>query len=133
MNLQQSILVVDDDLHVLEVVDARLSSSGFRVYKASGAQKALGILNEKKVDLIISDMKMPGMNGMDLLKNIRSFTPGVPVIFLTAYGTIPDAVKAFKAGAIDYLAKPFDGHELINKIRKILKDDYKHLAPGEIL
>ena len=121
MNPQQSILVVDNDLNVLEVVDARLSSSGFLVYKVSEAKKAIGILKNKKIDLIISDMKMPGMNGMDLLKNIRSFMPELPVIFLTAYRTMPDAVRAFQAGAVDYLTKPFDGHELINKIRKILE------------
>jgi len=132
LNSQQSILVVDDDLHVLEVIEARLSSSGFQVCKASGVQEALGILKDKKVDLIISDMKMPGMGGMDLLENVRSLMPGLPLIFLTAYGTIPDAVRAVKAGAIDYLVKPFDGRDLINKIRKILKNGYKSLAPGEI-
>ncbi|MBC2696142.1 MAG: sigma-54-dependent Fis family transcriptional regulator [Desulfobacteraceae bacterium] len=132
MNSQQSILVVDDDLHVLEVIEARLSSSGFQVCKASGAQEALGILKDKKVDLIISDIKMPGMGGMDLLKNVRSLMPGLPLIFLTAYGTIPDAVRAVKAGAVDYLAKPFDGRDLIIKIRKILKNSYKSLASGKI-
>lgn len=132
MNSQQSILVVDDDLHVLEVIDARLSSSGFQVCKASGVQEALGILKDKKVDLIISDMKMPGMGGMDLLENVRSLMPGLPLIFLTAYGTIPDAVRAVKAGAVDYLIKPFDGRDLINKTRKILKNGYKSLASGEI-
>ncbi|MBW2741000.1 MAG: sigma-54-dependent Fis family transcriptional regulator [Deltaproteobacteria bacterium] len=132
MNSQQSILVVDNDLHVLEVIEARLSSSGFQVCKASGVQEALGILKDKKVDLIISDMKMPGMGGMDLLKNVRSLMPGLPLIFLTAYGTIPDAVRAVKAGAVDYLVKPFDGRDLINKTRKILKNGYKSLASGEI-
>ena len=132
MNSRQSILVVDDDPHVLEVVEARLSSSGFQVCKASGAQEALKILKDKKVDLIISDMKMPGMGGMDLLKNVRFLMPGLPLIFLTAYGTIPDAVCAVKAGAVDYLEKPFDGRDLINKIRKILKNGYKSSASGEI-
>lgn len=132
MNSRQSILVVDNDLHVLEVIEARLSSSGFQVCKASGVQEALGILRDKKIDLIISDMKMPGMGGMDLLENVRSLMPGLPLIFLTAYGTIPDAVCAVKAGAVDYLEKPFDGRDLINKIRKILKNGYKSSASGEI-
>jgi len=132
LNSQPSILVVDDDLHVLEVIEARLSSSGFQVCKASGVQEAIGILKDKKIDLIVSDMKMPGMGGMHLLKNVRSLVPGLPLIFLTAYGTIPDAVRSVKAGAVDYLVKPFDGRDLINKIRKILKNGYKSLAPGEI-
>lgn len=132
MNSQQSILVVDDEPQILEVIETRLSSSGFQVCKASGAQEALKILKDKKVDLIISDMKMPGMGGMDLLKNVRFLMPGLPLIFLTAYGTIPDAVCAVKAGAVDYLEKPFDGRDLINKIRKILKNGYKSSASGEI-
>jgi DNA-binding response OmpR family regulator len=123
---------VDDDQNVLEVIDARLSSSGFLVYKASGAKEALVILNEKKVDLIISDVKMPGMGGMDLLKNVRSSKLGLPIIFLTAYVTMPDADRAFKAGAVDYLAKPFDGRDLINKVHKILKNSYKNIASDEI-
>lgn len=122
MNSKQSILIVDDDLNVLEVLDARLSSSGFRVLKATGARQALQVLKEERIDLIISDMKMPGMGGMELFNRIRSLRPGLPVIFLTAYGTIPDAVLAVKAGAVDYLAKPFDGRELVKKLQKILKD-----------
>jgi len=124
--------VVDDDLHVLEVIEARLSSSGFQVCMASGAQEALGILKDKKIDLIISDVKMPGMGGMDLLKSVKSLMPELPLIFLTAHGTIPDAVSAVQAGAVDYLIKPFDGRDLINKIRKILKNSYNSSASGEI-
>lgn len=116
-----SVLIVDDDLKILEVLDARLSSAGFTIHKADGAQKALAILNSEKVDLMISDMKMPGMGGMELLDKARVLYPMLPVIFLTAYGTIPDAVRAVKAGAIDYLAKPFDGRQLLKKIRSTLK------------
>jgi DNA-binding NtrC family response regulator len=129
---QQSILVVDDDQHVLEVLDARLSSGGFRVFKAPGAHEALKIIKAQHVDLMISDMKMPGMGGMGLLTEVRSLRPGLPLIFLTAYGTIPDAVRAVKAGAVDYLAKPFNGRELLTKIRKILEGVSLHLAGDEV-
>jgi len=125
---QQSILVVDDDRHVLEVLEARLSSGGFQVLKAAGAPEALKIIKAQHVDLLISDMKMPGMGGMGLLTEVRSLRPGLPLIFLTAYGTIPDAVRAVKAGAVDYLAKPFDGRELLKKIRKILEGVSLHLT-----
>jgi len=125
---QQSILVVDDDRHVLEVLEARLSSGGFQVLKAAGAPEALKIIKAQHVDLLISDMKMPGMGGMGLLTEVRSLRPGLPLIFLTAYGTIPDAVHAVKAGAVDYLAKPFDGRELLKKIRKILEGVSLHLT-----
>jgi DNA-binding NtrC family response regulator len=77
---------------------------------------------------MISDMKMPGMGGMGLLTEVRSLRPGLPLIFLTAYGTIPDAVRAVRAGAVDYLAKPFDGRELLAKIRKILEGVSLHLS-----
>jgi DNA-binding NtrC family response regulator len=117
---QNSILVVDDDLHILEVLEARLSSSGSKVLKAAGAEEALSLLKIKRVDLMISDMKMPGMNGMDLLTEVRSQKPDLPVIFLTAYGTISDAVLAVKAGAVDYLTKPFEGKELLRKVTGVL-------------
>jgi len=120
-SFHHSILVVDDDLHVLEVLEARLSSGGFRVYKAGGAPEALEIIRQQDLDLMISDVKMPGMGGMELLTEVRTLRPGLPVIFLTAYGTIPDAVRAVKSGAVDYLTKPFDGRELINRIRKVLE------------
>lgn len=117
---QQTLLVVDDDLHILEVLEARLSSAGFAVHKASRAQEALTILKQRGADLLISDMKMPGMGGLSLLSEVQSRFPGLPVIILTAYGTIPDAVRAVKAGAVEYLTKPFDGRELLGTIRTVL-------------
>ncbi|MBW1892454.1 MAG: sigma-54-dependent Fis family transcriptional regulator [Deltaproteobacteria bacterium] len=126
---RHTVLIVDDDLNVLEVIDARLSSNGFHVLKASGAEKAIKILKNEHIDLMISDMKMPGMGGLDLFSEVRGFRPDLPVIFLTAYGSIPDAVSAVKAGAVDYVAKPFDGHELLRKLREILKNT----EPGQKL
>jgi DNA-binding NtrC family response regulator len=117
-----SILIVDDDLNVLEVLEARLQSAGFETFKAENGREALRLLKENRIDLLISDMKMPGMSGMEVLTKARALQPGLPIIFLTAYGTIPDAVKAVKAGAVDYLAKPFDGRELVFKLRKVLED-----------
>lgn len=118
-------MIVDDDLNVLEVLDARLQSAGFRTYKAENGRDALRLIKDNKIDLMISDMKMPGMSGMEVLSKARSIQPGLPIFFLTAYGTIPDAVKAVKAGAVDYLAKPFDGRELVYKLRKVLEDSPK--------
>jgi len=130
-NPLQSILVVDDDHHVLEVLEARLSSGGFQVFKATGAQEALEIIKARELDVMISDMKMPGMGGMDLLTEVRVLRPQLPVVFLTAYGTIPDAVRAVKAGAVDYLSKPFDGRELLKKIHHILEGVSLHRDRGE--
>ncbi len=118
----QSVLVVDDDRNVLEVLDARLSSCGFTVYKADGGRKALQILKTRRIDLVVSDVKMPEMDGMTLLSEIIRIQPGLPVIFLTAYANIPDAVNAVKSGAVDYVEKPFDGKVLTEKIRSMLQE-----------
>ena len=120
-NEKQTILVVDDDLHILEVLEARLSSANYRVFTAPGAKEALDILADNHVDLMISDVRMPGMGGMELLEQARGQNPELPVIFVTAYGTIPDAVHAVKSGAIDYLTKPFNGRDLLLKVNDILK------------
>jgi len=100
---QRTILIVDDDLNVLEVLEARLTFAGYKTVKAASAAEALVRLTETSLDLMVSDIKMPGMNGLELFEKVHSTHPDLPVIFLTAYGTIPDAVKAVKAGAYDYL------------------------------
>lgn len=117
---RQAVLIVDDELSVLEVLDARLTAYGYRVYKANNGRDALKILNSRRIHMVVSDVKMPGMGGMELLSRIRDLRPELPVLFLTAYGTIPDAVKAVKDGAVDYITKPFDGKSLTLKIERIL-------------
>ena len=121
MNPKQTILAVDDDLSILQVLEARLSAVEFQVLTATGGREALDIIKSGHVDLLISDVRMPGMGGMDLFAEVRAICPELPVIFLTAYGTIPDAVSAVKAGAVDYITKPFDGRELLQKVRNTLK------------
>lgn len=120
-----TILVVDDDPNILEVLCARLSAAGYSVFPAADGPSALKILGKKEIDLMISDMKMPEMNGMVLFEEARKERPRLPVIFLTAYGTIPDAVTAVKAGAVDYISKPFDGRSLVEKIGKLLAAESK--------
>lgn len=115
-----SLLIVDDDINILEVLEARLTAAGFSVYKASDGMTALSILAAENIDLVVSDVKMPNMGGMQLFQEIQSIAPGLPVIFLTAYGSIPEAVNAVQAGAVDYLTKPFDGKILVKKIRGCL-------------
>lgn len=121
MTAAHKILIVDDDPSILEVLDARLSASNFKVLKAKDAAGAEKILRDQKgVDLLVSDIKMPGKSGMELFTDVRKSLPDLPVIFLTAYGTIPDAVDAIKLGAADYISKPFDGRELIKKINAMM-------------
>jgi len=114
------VLVVDDDSSILEVLDARLSAAGFKTQKAASGIEALAVLKKQPIDVLVSDIKMPEMSGLELLEETRTIFPLLPVIFLTAYGTIPDAVDAVKAGAVDYLTKPFDGRELVQKIEDII-------------
>lgn len=114
------ILIVDDDPSIIEVLDARLTAAGFVTYKVVSGPAALEVLHNKRVDVLVCDIKMPEMSGIELLSKIRPNFPQLPVIFLTAYGTIPNAVDAMRAGALDYLTKPFDGKELVHKIEKII-------------
>ncbi len=118
--MKQNILIVDDDPGILEVLEARLEAAGFRVFMAGDTDGAAGILSNETIDLMVSDIKMPGKNGMEFFREVRTQHPHLPVIFLTAYGTIPDAVAAVKMGAVDYMSKPFDGRLLMEKIRDTL-------------
>ena len=116
----KTILVADDDPHIQEVLEVRLASAGYDVILASDGQEALDILATRPVDLVISDIRMPGLDGLELQARLEKSSPGLPLIFLTAYGSIQDAVKAIKSGAVDYLTKPFEGRELLDKVSKVL-------------
>lgn len=124
------ILLVDDDPHILEVLEARLSAAGHEALQSSSASSALEVLKRRKVDLLISDVRMPGMGGMELLEAVRQLCPELPVILLTAYGTIPDAVRAIKTGAVEYLTKPFDGRQLLRTIDSVLGGRSKPQGPA---
>jgi DNA-binding NtrC family response regulator len=128
MNKQRYVLIVDDDPSLLEVLEARLMAADFVTYKAKSGADALEILKQNPVDILVSDIKMPEMSGLELLEKTRALFPRLPVIFLTAYGTIPDAVDAVKAGAVDYLTKPFDGKELVWKIEQVIDTVPKQTA-----
>lgn len=133
MSGKQTVLVVDDDLHILEVLEARLTTANLRVLKAASGEEALEIVRTNPIDILISDVRMPGMGGMDLFSEVRAIRPVLPVIFLTAYGTIPDAVKAVKAGAVDYVTKPFEGRDLVQKVQEVLKKHAPRAAATEAL
>ena len=115
-----TILVVDDDKNILQVLEARLAFAKYKTLTARSAEEAVEVLARQPVDLVVSDMKMPGMGGVGLLREVLAQWPQVPVILLTAYGNIPDAVSTIRSGAADYLTKPFDGHQLLEKIAALL-------------
>ena len=116
----RTVLVIDDDPHILEVIEARLTASGFAVAAAPAGKPALKLLKARAIDLAVCDVKLPDMDGFDLFEKMRAVRPELPVIFLTAFGTIPDAVQAMKSGAVEYLTKPFDGRDLVARIHGIL-------------
>ncbi|SDB45690.1 DNA-binding transcriptional response regulator, NtrC family, contains REC, AAA-type ATPase, and a Fis-type DNA-binding domains [Desulfonatronum thiosulfatophilum] len=132
-SLQQSILVVDDDPNILHLLQTRLSSAGYQVLAATNGEQALERLAEQPVDLVLSDVKMPGMNGPELLQEIKATWPNTQIILLTAYGRIPEAVAMVQQGAADYLTKPFDGRELVEKINALLARQDAPAAPGDCL
>jgi two-component system NtrC family response regulator len=103
-----------------------IEKAGFGVVVAHDVDAALSIIDEQDLDLIITDLKMPGKSGMELLSECRVRKPAVPVIMITAYGNIDDAVAAIKQGAYDFITKPFDEDELLNGIKKALNESRKN-------
>jgi len=131
MNPMKKILVVDDELNMRLVLKAMLKKEGYDVILASDGIEALDILKKDEVTIVVSDLKMPKMDGMELLERISESWPAIPVIIITAHGTIATAVDALKKGAFDYITKPFEQDELKNVINKAVKT--KTLSEGEAL
>jgi two-component system, NtrC family, response regulator GlrR len=117
---QRSLLLVDDDVDLLRLLSIRLKANGYRVTAVESAEKALSALVATRPDVVLSDLRMPGMDGMALFEEIQISHPGLPVIILTAHGSIPDAVKAVRQGVFGYLTKPYDADELLAQIEKAL-------------
>ncbi|MGD0280488.1 MAG: response regulator, partial [Smithella sp.] len=108
----KKILIVDDELNMRLVLSAMLKKEGFEVSSASNGLEALQILKSSKVAVVITDLKMPDIDGMELLTRISKKYPEIPVIMITAHGSITTAVEALKKGALDYITKPFDLDDL---------------------
>ncbi|HWR92412.1 MAG TPA: sigma-54 dependent transcriptional regulator [Desulfobacterales bacterium] len=113
----EKILIVDDDVSVLKVLQMRLESAQYAVVAASDAREAKKRLEEETFDIALFDLRLAEGSGIDLMKGIRDIDPELPVIILTAFGTIESAVEAMKEGAYSYLTKPFDTRELLVQIR----------------
>jgi len=117
MDLPIEILIVDDELEFAEALGARLDAKGHRVRTAAGGPDALDILADREVDVVVLDVLMPGMDGIETLKEIRARHPIVEVILLTGHGSVTTAVEGLKAGAFDYVLKPPDHEDLLAKLR----------------
>ncbi len=120
-----SILIVEDEPKMLRLLDLNLSEEGYSTHTAQDADSGLKILRQEKIDLVLTDLKLPGMDGLEFLQAVKRSGANIPVIVMTAYGTVETAVGAMKAGASDYVLKPFSIEEIKLIIRKEL--DSRHL------
>ncbi len=114
------LLVVDDDPDLLRLLSLRLQSAGYRVATAASAEAALAQLELERPQLVISDVRLPGRDGLSLFDEVHRRHPSLPVILLTAHGTIPDAVEATRRGVFSYLTKPYEARELLERITQAL-------------
>ena len=114
------ILVVDDSADTLELIQRNLALQGYDVHTSQGAADALALLDAMAVDLVVTDVRMPGLSGIDLIREVRQRHPGIELVVITGYATIQGAVEALQLGAWDYLAKPFTDEELFQAVRRAL-------------
>ena len=114
----ETILIVDDEKNYPLILSAVLEEEGFETLTATNGQNALKLLEQADVDLVLTDMKMPGMDGIALLEHIKTRDPELPVIMMTAHGTVDKAVEAMQKGAYSYILKPFDNNQLVIFVNK---------------
>jgi two-component system NtrC family response regulator len=113
-----SILILDDEQNYLLVLQSVLEDEGYAVTALSNPEMGLAFLDDSEVDVVVTDMKMPGLTGQDVLEYVKKNHPHVPVLIMTAFGSIESAVEAMRIGAFDYITKPFDNEELLLSLKK---------------
>ena len=121
MNNRQSILLVDDDPEFRKAMKKMFEKSGYEVTVAADGQEALVALSEDSFDLIISDLRMPNLNGMELMEELKRRKINLPVIFITAYGEVESYMDLMNLGAFEYINKPVKGQEILGVVRKALE------------
>jgi two-component system response regulator FlrC len=119
---QPTVLIVEDDSALRDALCATVQLAGFGVQSAENGKQALQLIENQPFNLIVSDVQMTGMDGNTLLQKLKASTPELPVVLMTAYGTIQKAVDAMRAGAADYLVKPFEAEVLVEMLRRYLPD-----------
>lgn len=120
-NKQKRILLVDDEANVRRVFSDVLKKEGYIVKGVKDGPEAIKAVEQEKFDLALVDLRMPRMNGIEVLENIKKIKPNIPVIIYTGYGSVTTAVESMRRKAADYLNKPFSPEELKSSIRKALK------------
>jgi DNA-binding NtrC family response regulator len=127
---KKQVLIVDDEPNLRKILAAQLSRDGYDVMTAEDGEQGLAALREHHIDLVITDLKMPKVDGMELLREALRMDPELPVVMITAHGTVDTAVEALKTGAFDYLTKPFDKDEVRQIVGKALRT--RQLAGKEV-
>ena len=117
--ISKPILIVDDEKNIRLTLSQALETLGAEIDTAANGEEALTKLKEKEFGLILLDIRMPGMDGMEVLRRVRQVRPDIRVIMITAYGTIESAVEAMKLGAVDFLQKPFDPEEIRELVLRV--------------
>jgi two-component system, NtrC family, response regulator AtoC len=115
-----TILIVEDEAKMLRLLDLNLKEEGYTILTAGAAEAGLNLLRQEKIDLVMTDLKLPGMSGLEFLQAVKRANAAIPVVLMTAYGTVETAVEAMKAGASDYVLKPFSMEEIKLILRKEL-------------
>jgi two-component system NtrC family response regulator len=117
----ETVLIVDDEKNYPPILSAVLEEEGFETLTAYSGEEALSVLKNSDVDLVLTDMKMPTLDGIELLEKIKEKDPGLPVIMMTAHGTVEKAVEAMQKGAYNYILKPFDNERLVIYVNKAIQ------------
>lgn len=120
---QASVMIVEDDADLREALSDTLQMAGYRVAEAANGSAALDLLENDDVRIVVSDVQMDGMDGHTLLRRIKTDYPELPVVLMTAYGTIQKAVEAMQDGAVDYLVKPFEAEVIVNMVARYLPNE----------
>ena len=119
---QEKILVIDDELFVRELLQEFLTKEGYKVYIADSGEKGVNLVKATPVEIALIDLKMPGMDGISTLQEIKKITPDTIAIILTGYPTIESSIEALRSGAYDYVVKPFKLNDLKNTLTRALNE-----------
>ena len=120
--VKPNILVVDDEVEVLKILEKVLTENGYNVLKAENGTEALSIARKDNIKLALLDIKLPKMNGIELLGRFKKINPDLIVIMITAFGTLKTAIEAMKLGAYDYITKPFDLNFIVSIVAQALEE-----------
>src|SRR5574341_1938748 len=132
MSARARIVVIDDEVNAAAALETILKEDGYDVGMANDARSGLQLLEKVDADVVLTDLRMPGMDGLELLAKVKEVRPETMVILMTAYGTVKTAVKAMKMGAEDYLGKPIDVEELEVVLQKAI-DKKRLLEEARVL